>query len=130
MKKNILLLVLVLAASVFTKLQAQTDSDAEMLAFYTASQNGAVQQAEPLKAKPGTYQIFITGEDSTQLLRSDLAEKIESYRDENAIVHLKVSSTTTIRILPCSEITSTRFSPINNSVVFQPGSRDPMAKRK
>jgi hypothetical protein len=130
MKKNYLLLVFVLSTSVFTQLQAQTDSDAEMLAYYSVWQDGSANHIQPLKAQAGTYQIFIVGEDSTQLLRTDLAEKIESYRDEFAIVHLKVSSTTTIRILPCSEITSTRFSPINNTVVFQPDYRDTMAKRK
>src|SRR6188768_2646426 len=100
--------------------KAQTDTDAQVLAYYSAWQNGDTKPVPRLQAQAGTYQFFIIGEDSTQLLRKDLAEKIESYRDENTVVHLKVSSTTTIRILPCSEITSSRFTPLNNTVIFQP----------
>ncbi|CAN5643424.1 hypothetical protein BH11BAC1_BH11BAC1_21700 [soil metagenome] len=129
MKKNYLLIVLTLISSWFCKLQAQTDTDAEMLAYYKAWQNGDTKPAEALKAQHGTYQFFILGEDSTQLLRTDLAEKIESYRDEVAVVHLIVSSTTTIRILPCSEITSSRFTPPGKEVIFQPDSRYPVARR-
>ena len=121
--------MLILLTTSLNKLQAQTDTDAEMLAYYSAWQT-AHAKPEPLKAEPGTYQFFILGEDSTQLLRTDLAEKIESYRDENTVVHLKVSSTTTIRILPCSEITSTHFTPVSKSVIFQQDHRDQMAKRQ
>jgi len=129
MIKNYLLIILLLASSLTCRLQAQTDTDAQMTAYYSAWKVGATQPVKQLKAKPGTYQFFIMGEDSTQLRRTDLAEKIESYRDEYAVVHLKVSSTTTIRILPCSEITSTNFTPLNNAVIFQPDNRDPVAKR-
>ena len=129
MKKNYLLFVLALISMFFTKLQAQTDTDAEMLAYYAAWQAPDISAPQPLAAKPGTYQFFILGEDSTQLLRTDLAEKIESYRDENTVVHLKISSTTTIRILPCSEITSTRFNPLTKEVIFQPDYRDQVARR-
>jgi hypothetical protein len=129
MKKKYMVIVVALFLTLFTKLQAQTDSDAEMLAYYTSFKEQQTQSSSQLKAQPGTYQFFILGEDSTQLLRTDLVEKIESYRDEYAVVHLKLSSTTTIRILPCSEITSTRFTPINNVVVFQPGAEYPSATR-
>gem|GEM_PF-5605664 len=131
MKKNYLVPVLTFFLSSFTALQAQTDTDAEMLSYYSAwkTEHAVAIAQEPLKAEPGTYQFFILGEDSTQLLRTDLAEKIESYRDEEYIVHLKVSSTTTIRILPCSEITSTRFSPLAQSVIFQPDYRDQVARK-
>ncbi|MCX6275857.1 MAG: hypothetical protein NTV09_11695 [Bacteroidetes bacterium] len=129
MKKIYIVIVLTLISSFLTKLQAQTDSDAEIPALQQAFKTDDIQPVSRLKAEHGTYQFFILGEDSTQLLRTDLAEKIESYRDEYAVVHLKVSSTTTIRILPCSEITSTRFNPVNNEVVFQPDSRDPSAGR-
>jgi len=129
MKKNYLLIVLTLMSSWFCKAQAQTDTDTEMLAYYKAWQNGDTKPAEVLKAQHGTYQFFIIGEDSTQLLRTDLAEKIEAYRDEVAVVHLVVSSTTTIRILPCSEITSSRFIPTGKEVIFQPDARYPVAKR-
>jgi|SRR5215203_107054 len=112
-----------------TGLKAQTDTDTQVLSYYSAWQNGETKPVKRLQAQPGTYQFFIVGEDSTQLLRKDLAEKIESYRDENTVVHLKVSSTTTIRILPCSEITSTRFTPINNTVVFQPDFSSQVAKK-
>jgi len=121
-----------LAASILvftTGSKAQTDTDAEVLANYTAWQNTDTKPVKPLQAEPGTYQFFIVGEDSTQLLRSDLAEKIERYRDENTVVHLKVSSTTTIRILPCSEITSTRFTPLNTTVFFQPDVAGQYAKK-
>jgi hypothetical protein len=128
MKKNYLLIVFLLVHALFIKLQAQTDTDAQMEAFYSPWKTTAAKQADPLKAKPGTYQFFILGDDSTQLLRTDLAEKIESYRDEEYIVHLKVSSTTTIRILPCSEINSTHFTPLTQPVIFQPDTRDPVAK--
>ena len=129
MKKIYIVIVFTLLSSVFSKLQAQTDSDAELLAYYASIKGQQTQSSSLPVARPGTYQFFILGEDSTQLLRTDLAEKIESYRDENAVVHLIVSSTTTIRILPCSEITSTRFTPINNVVVFQQASREQSAKR-
>lgn len=129
MKKKYIVVVFAMISTLFTKLQAQTDSDAEMLANNQAFKTNEIFTVAHLKAEPGTYQFFILGEDSTQLLRTDLAEKIESYRDENAVVHLIVSSTTTIRILPCSEITSTRFNPINNVVVFQPDSREQSARR-
>jgi len=112
-----------------TGLKAQTDTDAQVLAYYAAWQNGETQPVKPLLAEAGTYQFFIIGEDSTQLLRNDLAQKIESYRDENTVVHLKVSSTTTIRILPCSEITSTRFTPLTKTVFFQPDFNSQVAKK-
>jgi hypothetical protein len=129
MKNKYLLIVFAIITSFSAKVQAQTDTDAEMLALYSRWQTGDSKPAEALKAEPGTYQFFILGEDSTQLLRSDLAEKIESYRDENIVVHLTISSTTTVRILPCSEITSTRFTPVNKQVIFQPDYRDQMAKK-
>ena len=129
MKKICIVIVFTLLSSVITKLQAQTDSDAELLAYYASIKGQQTRSSSLPAAQPGTYQFFILGEDSTQLLRTDLAEKIESYRDEYAVVHLIVSSTTTIRILPCSEITSTRFTPINNVVVFQQASREQSAKR-
>lgn len=112
-----------------TALKAQTDTDGQVMAYYTSWQNGGTKPVQQLQAAPGTYQFFIVGEDSTQLLRNDLAAKIEKYRDEEAIVHLKVSSTTTIRILPCSEITSTRFTPITNTVIFQPDFKSQVAKK-
>src|SRR6186997_937795 len=112
-----------------TGLKAQTDTDAQVLAYYAAWQNGETQPVKPLLAEAGTYQFFIIGEDSTQLLRSDLAQKIESYRDENTVVHLKVSNTTTIRILPCSEITSTQFTPLSKTVFFQPDFNSQVAKK-
>ena len=112
-----------------TGLKAQTDTDAQVLAYYAAWQNGETQPVKPLLAEAGTYQFFIIGEDSTQLLRNDLAQKIESYSDENTVVHLKVSSTTTIRILPCSEITSTRFTPLTKTVFFQPDFNSQVAKK-
>ena len=121
-----------LAASILafnTGIKAQTDTDCQVLAYYTAWQNGETKPVKQLQAEPGTYQFFIVGEDSTQLLRKDLAAKIESYRDEYAVVHLKVSTTTTIRILPCSEITSTRFTPISNTVIFQPDFNSQVAKK-
>jgi hypothetical protein len=129
MKKIYLVIVLTIISSLYTNLQAQTDTDAEMLAYYCAWQTGTPAPAAPLKAEAGTYQFFILGDDSTQLLRTDLAEKIESYRDENTVVHLKISSTTTIRILPCSEITSSRFTPLATTAIFQPDYRDQMARK-
>jgi len=112
-----------------TGIKAQTDTDAQVQAYYASWQNGETKPVKPLQAEPGTYQFFIIGEDSTQLLRTDLAAKIESYRDEYAIVHLKVSSTTTIRILPCSEITSSQFTPLTNTVIFQPDFNSQVAKK-
>jgi hypothetical protein len=128
MKKIYFALVIVLVACT-TGTMAQTDTDGQVLAYYAAWQNGGTTPVKPLRAEPGTYQFFIVGEDSTQLLRSDLAEKIERYRDENTVVHLKVSSTTTIRILPCSEITSTHFTPLNTAAIFQPDFNSQVAKK-
>jgi len=76
------------------------------------------------KAQPGTYQFFILGNDSTQLQRADILERIERFRHETSVVHLKVSSTTTIRILPKKEITAADFKPLANEVIFQPDNRD------
>jgi len=123
-------IILVTSILVFTTgIKAQTDTDGQVLAYYASWQNGETTPVKPLQAKPGTYQFFIVGEDSTQLLRQDLAEKIESYRDENTVVHLRVSSTTTIRILPCSEINSTSFTPLNKTVFFQPDFNSQVAKK-
>ena len=129
MQKLFTLIVPILFSSMISKVQAQTDTDSEMTAYYEGLQCMTETRAAHLQAPKGTYQFFITEEDSTQLLRTDLAEKIESYRDENTVVHLKISSTTTIRILPCSEITSTRFVPVNKEVFFQQSSGYPSAKR-
>lgn len=84
---------------------------------------------KPASAQPGTYQFFVLGNDTSQLTQNDLAEKIESYRDANYIVHLKISGTTTIRILPKSEISSTSFRPLEQRVIFQPDHRDVMVKK-
>jgi hypothetical protein len=120
-------IILVASILVFTTgIKAQTDTDGQVLAYYSSLETKPVK---PLQAKPGTYQFFIVGEDSTQLLRQDLAEKIESYRDENTVVHLKVSSTTTIRILPCSEVNSTSFTPLTRTVFFQPDFNSQVAKK-
>jgi hypothetical protein len=128
--ENKYLSLIVASMLVFTtSIKAQTDTDGQVVAYYAAWQNGETKPVKQLQAEPGTYQFFIIGEDSTQLLRNDLAAKIEKYRDEEAIVHLKVSSTTTIRILPCSEITSTRFTPITNTVIFQPDFNSQVAKK-
>ena len=119
MKKIQILLVLALLSTSCIKVQGQTDTDADMQAYYTQWHVDHPTAAVPAKALRGTYQFFILGEDSTQLLRTDLAEKIESYRDENTVVHLKVSSTTTIKILPRKEINSEHFIPLTNEVIFQ-----------
>ena len=129
MRKNYIFVVIALVLTINFKLKAQTDSDSEFSACRQYPPQTETVATIPALAPHGTYQFFILGDDSTQLFRTDLAEKIESYRDENTVVHLKVSSTTTISILPCSEITSTRFNPVNNAVVFQPYGRDPSAKR-
>ncbi len=129
MQKLFTLIVAILMTMLISKVQAQTDTDAEMNAYYAGQQCMTETRTAQLLAPKGTYQFFIMEEDSTQLLRTDLAEKIESYRDENIVVHLKVSSTTTIRILPCSEITSTRFVPVNKEVIFQQNSGYTSAKR-
>ena len=129
MKNKYFTLVVASILAFTTGSKAQTDTDAQVLSYYAAWQNGETQPVKPLLAEAGTYQFFIIGEDSTQLLRKDLAEKIERYRDENTVVHLKVSSTTTIRILPCSEITSTHFTPLNNTVIFQPDFNSQVAKK-
>ena len=129
MKNKYSAVIIVFLLAFNTGIKAQTDTDAQVLAYYTSWQNGDTKPVKPLLAEPGTYQFFIIGEDSTQLLRSDLAQKIESYRDENTVVHLKVSSTTTIRILPCSEITSTQFTPLSKTVFFQPDFNSQVAKK-
>lgn len=123
---KILLICSVIFFCWLNQLAAQTDNPVQQ---GIQGESVAAIPAKKLQAQPGTYQFFILGEDSTQLLRTDLAEKIESYRDETAVVHLRVSSTTIIRILPCSEITSTHFTPLTKQVIFQVDQREQQAKR-
>ena len=70
------LIVAILLLSLISKVQAQTDTDSEMNAFYVALPCMNQTQAAHLTASHGTYQFFIIEGDSTQLLRTDLAEKI------------------------------------------------------